>query len=851
MISRNKFLFFSLLISIVLLSSFFLFREGRNENEKNDEPSDWFVMQRAFPYGKVDYTAYRTAVQQKATMNDPSSLRDYLQWQPAGPVNIGGRVQDIEMDPNNTNVIYVGSASGGVFKSTDGGTNWTPIFDGEPSLSIGDIAIAPSDPSIVYVGTGEPNCGGGSVTYDGAGIFKSIDSGATWNYVGLDSTRNTGRIVIDPTNSDRVFAATMGDLFANDSHRGVYRSIDGGQTWDQVLFVNDSTGAVDLAINPQHPDTIYAVTWQRVRRFTYEAYYGPGCGIWRSYDGGDTWTQLTSGLPSSDNGRIGIDISQSNPSVLYAVYTQGSTAGFKGVYKTTNGGDSWSETNDGAMNGDFETYGWWFSRIKIDPTSSNTVFFIGFDLYKTTNGGNSWSFASGSNHVDNHTVYIHPQNHQLVYCGNDGGLYKSTNGGSSWSHFTNIPDNQFYSAEIDNSDPTNLYGGAQDNGVNRTLTGNVDDWSSIIGGDGFYIIVDPTNNNYQYGESQYGALVKSSNGGNFFNGATNGISFSDRFNWNAPIAFNPQNPKSLYFGSQKVYKSVNRAGHWNAISGDLSNGYSNSLVTYATVVTIAASPVDSNIIWAGTDDGNVWVTQNNGGNWTKVSDSLPDRWVTRVVCDPHDSNTAYVTLSGYKYYDNMTHVYRTTDLGATWTSIGGTMPDVPCNDLIVDPDYDSTLYLATDVGVFYTTNLGTTWFSLGYDLPTVPVDDLVFHEPTRKLVAGTYGRSMYSLDLSVFTHATAIEEHSFDVSVFPTLVDENLTVNIFSSKSNNKVSFSLIDVNGNLEWNSAQKNLHLGENSFNLSLNEMNLKKNGTNGIFFLNIKSGNQIVTKKIIVMQ
>lgn len=841
--------FLAAVLTAMAVLPFFFLPKNSTDFEEKEEPSDWFIIQRTFPYGKVDYDAYKNALSLKETMTAPNSLRDYLQWTPVGPINVGGRVQDIEMDPNSTDTIYVGAASGGVFKSTDGGSNWSSIFDAQPSLSIGDIAIAPADPSTIYAGTGEPNCGGGSVTYDGAGLFKSTDGGATWNYVGLDSTRNTGRIVVDPKNTDRVFVATMGDLFSNGNQRGVYRTTDGGQTWQQVLFLSDSTGAIDLAINPENPDTIYACMWERVRRFTYEHYGGVTCGIYRSYDGGDTWSELTNGLPTSSVGRIGIDISQSNPNVLYAIYAdENDNVSFKGIFKTTNGGNSWSETNDNALGGMFASYGWWFGRIKVDPTDENIAFAIGFDTYKTTNGGGSWSYASGSNHVDNHTVYIHPLNHQLIYIGNDGGVYRSANGGGSWTHVTGLPINQFYTCEIDYNNPSHLYGGLQDNGVVRTTTGNIDDWNAIIGGDGFYVLVDPANSNYGYGEYQYGALSRTTNGWLGSSGATNGIN-APRTNWNTPICFNPQNPKSLYYGANKMYKTLNRAQLWNVISNDLTNGFVNLGITYATITTIAVSPVDTNIIMAGTDDANVWVTQNNGGNWIKVSDSLPDRWVTRVVCDPHEQNTAYVTLSGYRFADDISHVYRTTDLGQTWQSISGNLPDVPANDLIVDPDLDSTLYLATDAGVFYTTNLGSTWYMLGYDLPAVPVTDLSLHNPTRKLVAATYGRSMYTIDLSVFTQVPQVPLLSFNVSVFPTLVHDDFAVNIERvNEREADVRFTFLNEAGNVIWSSDKKKVYGKKNSFQFSTKEILGGK--LNGIFFLKMNVAGEVVTKKLMVM-
>ncbi|MBA2422793.1 MAG: hypothetical protein H0V61_06170, partial [Chitinophagales bacterium] len=560
----------------IIISSFLLFSviiSGCNRFTKVDDkkgPSDWFISQRIYPYGKVDYHAYKNSITRRAEMMAAKTERDDLLWLQEGPINIGGRVQDIEMDPADTSIIYVGAASGGIFKSHDGGLNWVSIFDEQPSLSIGDIAIAPSDPDIIFAGTGEPNCGGGSVTYDGMGVYKSTDAGLTWNYSGLDSTRNTGRIMIDPNNPQQVFIATMGDLFANTLQRGVYRSDDGGDTWERILFVSDSTGAIDLVINPLHPDTLYACMWERVRRPTYEHYGGLTCGIYRSYDGGDTWTQLTDGLPAgSDVGRIGIDISQSNPDILYAIYAD-KTGYFDGIYKTLDNGDSWIQTNDASLGSIFASYGWWFGRIKVDPTDENTAYALGFDEAKTSNGGSSWNISSGGMHVDHHTMFIHPLNPNLIYDGNDGGIYKSTDASSSWTHIKQLPITQFYTSEINFNSPEELYGGTQDNNVIRTLSGGIDDWESIIGGDGFYVLIDPENPNYVYAESQYGALNRSVNGGNTFFGATNGISQGDRKNWNTPVVFNPLNPQSLYYGSNKMYKSENRAANWDVVSGDLT-----------------------------------------------------------------------------------------------------------------------------------------------------------------------------------------------------------------------------------------------------------------------------------------
>jgi photosystem II stability/assembly factor-like uncharacterized protein len=376
---------------------------------------------------------------------------------------------------------------------------------------------------------------------------------------------------------------------------------------------------------------------------------------------------------------------------------------------------------------------------------------IGFDLYKTTDGGQSWSYASSGLHVDQHDLVSHPSNHNQLVLGNDGGVYVSQNGGQSWSFRNNLPITQFYTCEVDEQLPRRLYGGTQDNGTNRTLQGGLDDWEPIYGGDGFYVLVDPLDNDYVYAEYQYGNLARSTDGGYSFQYALNGIDGSDRKNWNTPVVFDPGNPSVLYYGSNRLYRSVNRAVSWSAISPDLTGGPGGSGVVYGTITTIAASPSDNEWIYAGTDDGNVWRTENGGSSWTNVSEGLPLRWVTRVATDPYDAAVVYATLSGYRYDSYQPHVFRSTSGGDDWTDISGDLPEAPANDIIPDPVMDSVLYVATDFGVFMTFDMGSSWISLGTGLPNVPVVDIELHNPTRKLIAATYGRSMHAFDLGQLT----------------------------------------------------------------------------------------------------
>lgn len=818
------------------------------DKETSEKPGDWFFRQRAFPDGEINYDAYWKAYDKAREMKKQARLKSKRNnWELVGPTNLGGRISAIAMHHEDMETIYAGAASGGVFKSTDGGSNWEPIFDDAASLSIGDIDVAPSNPHILYVGTGESNAGGGSLAYDGIGVYKSEDAGASWEYIGLEHSGSIGRVATHPDNPESVFVAAMGRLFSNNADRGIYRTQDGGDSWEQVLYVSDSTGGIDLVIHPEHPDTVYAAMWERVRRPHRRSYGGPTSGIYRSINGGDSWEELTQGLPSaaSQNGRIGIDISKSDPNILYAIYAD-RIGYFQGVYKTTDHGDTWQATNDGALSNMYASYGWWFGRIHIDPTDPNVAYPIGFDLYKTTSGGNSWSNISGySVHVDQHDLYVHPMNPDFAVLGNDGGVYLSDNAGNSWSQVDNLPVTQFYTCEID-AQPfeKRYYGGTQDLGTNRTMTGQIDDWENIYGGDGFYVLVDPEDNDYVYAEYQYGNFVRSTDGGNTFYSGTSGISYNDRKNWMTPFVFNPHNPASLYIGTNKLYKSTNRAQYWNAISGDLTNGPGSGNLTYGTITTIAVSPADTSTIWVGTDDSNVWVSKDNGGNWQNVSAQLPGRWVTRVAADPDDAATGYVTFSGYRYDSYIAHVYKTTDYGMSWENISGNLPEAPANDIIIDPSLDSMIYLATDFGMFYTDDNGQHWNSFGPTLPNVPIVDLTLNNETRDLVAATYGRSMYTYDLAniVGTEepAAAMEQN---ISIYPNPFTDRVYINLNELDKGN-LSVRIYDMQGRLI-----------EELFSGKASQTGLKlqwqpANGVKkGVYMLEVISGDKRVTKKLML--
>jgi len=833
---KNKITF---LVLITLLTGLYVWSAYQSEDQiqltKNQKPSQWFYQQRAYPFDKINRKAYKEAKTQASQLHERSEKS--LEWQLAGPTNIGGRLTDVEINPQNTSIVYLGAASGGIFKSTDNGNSYFPVFDDNENLSIGDIALAPSNPDVIYVGTGEANPGGGSMAYDGNGIYKSMDAGSTWEHLGLENIGSVGRVVVSSENTDIAYVAAMGYLFENNEERGVYKTTDGGLNWERKLFLNDSTGAVDLAIHPNHPDTIYAAMWQRVRRLEYYVYGGNSCGIYRSYDGGENWEELETGLPTNDDvGRIGIGISQSDPNVLYAIYAD-KVGYFKGLYKSEDGGNSWSQTNDGNLGDMYASYGWWFGRLKVDPNDADVVYAIGFDIYKTTNGGSSWFYASGSVHVDQHEVAISPDNSSRVLLANDGGLYKSANAGSSWTQQMNLPITQFYTCAIDASQPQRLYGGAQDNGTNRTLMGGISDWASIYGGDGFYCLIDPTDNTYVYAEYQYGNLARSTNGGAYFSSATSGISSGDRKNWNSPVVMNPINSKSLYFGANRLYKSTNRAAYWNAISSDLTNGASSGNQNFGTITTISVSAVDTNIIYVGTDDGNVWISEDNGGDWTKISEDLPTRWISRVVADPVNEEIAYVCLSGFRQNDYMPHIYKTMDNGNSWEDASLGLPEAPVNDLVIDPENTTRLIAATDVGVFYKDEENDTWQTLSNGLPRVPITDLTFHPATNKLVAATYGRSMYALDFTVGMEDIQ-QESNIDFTVFPNPTTE--FVEIVLEEMPNNFILEVVNLNGQLVYSKKYS-----QQKITLSLSQIGIKQ----GVYILNIKSAKMFGSTKLIV--
>ncbi|HPF10696.1 MAG TPA: T9SS type A sorting domain-containing protein [Flavobacteriaceae bacterium] len=812
--------------------------------EKALYPNDWMYSQRAYPNNFINREALQKAAIQIEAIKNSYNKTAGSEWELVGPLNTGGRITDVAISPDSDDILYVGTATGGVFKTTDAGASWTPIFDEISKPSIGDLAIAPSNSQRIYVGTGEANGSATDGAYFGNGIYRSDNAGATWSHIGLEQSDHIGRIAVDPTNPDRVFVAASGKLYGYNPERGIYRTTNGGTTWEQVLFVTDSTAAIDVVMNPQNTNILFAALWERTRKPWQRDYGGVTSAIHRSLDGGNTWTELgaAQGLPAPDaqTGRIGLAISKSNPSTIYARYTTNEiTNEFNGLYRSDDNGNTWSLVTLNDLIGVDSSFGWYFGNLRVNPTDPDEVYILGQLIQKTTDGGANWQNINGM-HVDHHALEYSENNPDFILAGNDGGAYVSQNGGNSWNKFTNLPITQFYNIEVDYLQPERLYGGTQDNNTIRTLSGGTSDWNSIIGGDGFHVNVDPSDNNYVYGESQFGALRRSTDGGNNFSNGTNGIDGSDRVNWNTPVVLSPFNPEKMFYGSNRLYTS-DRAVSWTPISPDLTDGlHPSGSLSYGTLTAIAASYLNLNTIYVGSDDGNVQVTFDGGASWTNISNGLPDRYITSIAISPSNDLIAYVTLSGFGVLDYDPHVFKTIDGGQNWMDISSNLPSIPANDIILNSNED-VLFLATDLAVWYSLNDGGSWELLGTNLPMTVIRDLKLHEPTNMLYAGTFGRSMHRYDLSGIVLGTDnFTVKPEEIIVFPNPAKDHFTIkHSMAGRGTIKLFHSNGTAIGTLFEDDFGTHTQIEGSSIGLE-----------SGLYFLVFESGKQKISKKLIIL-
>ncbi len=860
---------FPLLVLILFVMSILLIKENEKINfrgefsskdQKHSFPTEYEWVKRSFPYFKIDQEAQLDAINKTQEMRENSRLNkksSTVKWELAGPLNIGGRISDIEFNPKQPNIVYAGAAAGGVFKSTDTGETWFPVFDDAPTLMIGDIAVDPINPDIIYVGTGEGN--GSHNNFPGIGVFKSTDAGLTWESVGLELTSNIGRVIVDPKNNNIVYVAAVGSNFFPHPERGLYKSTNSGESWENILFVDDTTGCIDIAIDPVDPNFLIASMWHRNRQPGYgqsETSFGPSGGVFRSFDGGTNWEKLddSNGLPSIQQkiGRIGLSISPSDPNNIYALYNDGGI--ISGFYKSTNKGDSWSSlgVNTGLSEGS-SNFSWYFGQVRVHPTDPNIVFVLDVAFMKSTNGGVNWPINYGYSgpwelHVDHHALAFHPANPDYLISGNDGGINISKDGGQTWSEPKHLPVTQYYEIGLDRSNPQRLYGGSQDNSTHVTQTGALDDWKIILGGDGFYVNVDFYNGNIIYAEYQYGNLFKSVDGGNNMNYITPNLGSNEPTNWSTPVIIDPTNTNTLYYGSNRLWRSTNGGNSWTAISSKLV--WDNpEWPRFGTITTIGVSPANKDIIYVGTDDSKIWVSSDYGSTWNDITNSYVKRWVTRVVPDPIDENIVYATYSGLKYGDPYSRIYRSTNKGETWFEISANLPDSPVNAFAVDFNNQNVLYAGLDVGAFVSFNLGLSWDVLGDGLPMVSVYDMKIHPTENYLAIGTHGRSMYKIDLNKVVSINSDQSNipsSFSLEQnYPNPFNPSTSIE-YSVPSNEHVSLKIFDVLGNEIQTLVNEQKSAGNYKVNFTASNL------SSGVYLYRLKTSSGIImTKKLVLLK
>ncbi len=715
---------------------------------------------------------------------------EHMEWRHIGPAVFGGRIPDVEALPDNPAVIYVAGSTGGVFKTTNNGVTWRPIFDqAGPTLSIGDMAIAPSDPLIIWVGTGESN-GEQQAGSLGNGVYRSLDGGETWEHMGLGDTRFIHRIAIHPKNPEIVFVAAPGRRWGPNEERGLYRTLDGGLTWEKVLYINEDTGVVEVAME-DNGRVLYAAAYQRRRHAWGNLTGGPHSGIYRSMDGGSTWEKLGGGLPEGVLGKIAIAIAKSSPNVVYAAIADSEG----GLYRSEDRGSSWTRVNDLRTS-------YWYGNIYVDPVNENKLWVMGTQLDVSIDGGktfeNDWT-ARGI-HVDHHALWINPANTDHMLMGNDGGFHITYDGARTWSFLNNIPIAQFYVLDVDNRDPYHVYGGLQDNGTwgvpSRTYSRSGilnEDVVNVGGGDGFVPAIDPRDHTVVYAESQYGALRRV----DLVTGRSSGIrpvpedtTETYRFNWNSPVLISPHDPDVIYFGGNKLFRTTDQGESWETISQDLTRnenpseweimGLKPSLRAYNTITALAESPLREGLIYTGADDGSVYRTTDGGQTWEELSDRFgfegDVKFTTKLHASSSDPGTAYIAFTGHYSDDLRPYLFKTTDSGESWTSIAGDLPSEAVVMVVVEhPEVPELLFAGVHNGLMISFNGGATWTRAGGNLPPVSVNDIKIKNGD--LVLGTYGRGILILDDIAFLEQLTEGVLEEDARLFPIRETEQYYLN--------------------------------------------------------------------------
>jgi len=729
-----------------------------------------------------------------------------MNYRSIGPTRQSGRFVDFAVPKQEPYTFYAATGSGGLWKTTNNGQTFESIFDYENVFSIGDIAVAPSDPKIVWVGTGEAN--NSRSTYWGDGVYKSIDAGKTWTNMGLKESHHIGRIVIDPDNPNIVYVAALGHLYSENPERGLYKTTDGGKTWDKILDIvvkGKNIGVVDLAMDPTNSSVLYASTYDKVRKPHTFNLGGPGSGLYKTTDAGKNWKKLEGGLPGGMLGRIGIAIYLRNPKIVYVCVENANKPGMSEeeryaelladkasrgmidgeIYRSDDAGETWKKANpeDQSIGGG---PGYYYGQIIIDPNDDKVVHVLSARSWGTLDGGKTWLRRPLGFGGDDHALWINPENSNHALLGYDHGMGVTFDGGKNWYHPDFMSLAQFYAVGYDMSYPYNVAGGLQDNGshlgpsTSRRGPIRLEDWRSVGGGDGMYNVFDLKTNRYLYNESQFGPLSRV----DLKTGERKSIAYRRvdpemRWNWNAPILVSPHNSDVIYHAGNKLVKSPFRGESWEVVSPDLTTNDPKKLTTgkggdgniqYCTITTIDESPLTEGLLWVGTDDGVVQVTKDGGKNWTNCSTKItgnPGYWVSRIIASFHEPGTAYVTYTGFRRDDFRAFAYKTTDFGETWTSISNNLPDEPINVIREHKKNPNLLFVGTEFAVYVSIDEGQNWTKMKNNMPTQPVHDLAIHPRENDIIVATHGRGIYIADISPLVEFTpdvmAQNAYMFDI----------------------------------------------------------------------------------------
>ncbi|HZS44912.1 MAG TPA: glycosyl hydrolase [Blastocatellia bacterium] len=720
------------------------------------------------------------------------SVLKALRWRTIGPAIMGGRVDAFAVVESNPRIIYVGSAGGGVWKTVNNGTTWEPVFDHEGMISIGDVAVSQSNPDIVWVGTGENNNRQSSSWGDG--VYKSTDGGKTWKNMGLKDTHHIGHVVIDPKDPNIVYVAAMGHLWGPNKERGLFKTTDGGQTWTNIKYIDENTGFTELVMDPSDNNTLYAASYQRLRKVYNYNGGGPGSAIYKTTDAGKTWTKLTNGLPTNEMGRVGMDISRSNPNIVYALveYKENTTprpeaAGGRrgggadismdgGVFRSDDKGATWKKMG----NNDYRPM--YFSLIRVDPSNPDRLFFGGLNITMSTDAGRTARNVGNGTHSDHHAMWINPKNPDYIIDGNDGGMVMSFDGGTTWNYINNFIAAEPYTVTYDMQDPYNVYIGLQDNytwggpAVTHHRVGILnDDWFQLVGGDGMYAVVDPNDPTTIYTDTQDGNIVrydtKTGERKSIRPPAAKPGEPANRYNWTSPIVISPFDSKEIYLAGNKLWRSFDRGDNWEAISPDLTKQWdrdkmpimgelpsdktlsrNDGIASVSNGTAMVESPARAGLLYFGTDDGNVQMSADGGVNWTNITSRFPglpkNAYVNRIEASRFDANTAYAVFDNHRDDDYNAYVYMTTDQGRTWRSISQGLPQVPARVLREDPYNQNLLFLGTENALYVSTTRGDGWVRLDNGLPNVPVHDIQIHPRDHEMILATHGRGVFIMDIA-------------------------------------------------------------------------------------------------------